>query len=113
MSLPCIPISATCVRVPVERAHSEAVQVTTEKLLSLEEIREAIRAAPGVCVLDAPRDDVYPTPVMASGADDVQVGRIRKHPDEPNTYDLWIAGDQIRKGAALNAVQIAEVLFQV
>jgi aspartate-semialdehyde dehydrogenase len=113
MSLSAIPISATCVRVPVARAHSEAVQVSTERALSLDEIRAAIQAAPGVCVVDAPKDDVYPTPVGVSGADDVEVGRIRKHPDEPNTYDFWIAGDQIRKGAALNAVQIAEVLLNI
>lgn len=113
MSLSAIPISATCVRVPVARAHSEAVQVSTERALSLDEIRAAIQAAPGVCVVDDPKDDVYPTPVGVSGADDVEVGRIRKHPDEPNTYDFWIAGDQIRKGAALNAVQIAEVLLNI
>ena len=113
MSLSAIPISATCVRVPVARAHSEAVQVSTERALSLDEIRAAIQAAPGVCVVDAPKDDVYPTPVGVSGADDVEVGRIRIHPDEPNTYDFWIAGDQIRKGAALNAVQIAEVLLNI
>jgi aspartate-semialdehyde dehydrogenase len=113
MGLPPIPISATCVRVPVERAHSESVQITTKKPLSLEEIRAAIEAAPGVSLEDAPREDVYPTPLVVSGADDVVVGRIRKHPSEPATYDLWIVGDQIRKGAALNAVQIAEKLFRV
>ncbi|HVR73123.1 MAG TPA: aspartate-semialdehyde dehydrogenase [Planctomycetota bacterium] len=111
MSLPPIPISATCVRVPVERAHSESVQVTTARPLSLEEIRDALERAPGVTVADAPGDDVYPMPLVASGEDDVFVGRIRKHPFDPATYDLWIVGDQIRKGAALNAVQIAEKLF--
>jgi aspartate-semialdehyde dehydrogenase len=111
MSLPAIPISATCVRVPVERAHSESVQVRTESPLSLDEIRAAIEAAPGVSLLDAPRDDVYPMPLDVSGRDDVFVGRIRRHPEEASTYDLWIVGDQIRKGAALNAVQIAEEIF--
>lgn len=106
-----IPISATCVRVPVERAHSESVQVTTEDALSLDDIRAAINAAPGVTVLDDPRQDHYPTPLDISGKDSVVVGRIRRHPIEPNTYDLWIVGDQIRKGAALNAVQIAEQVF--
>ena len=62
-------------------------------------------------VLDEPHDDRYPTPLDVSGKDDVVVGRIRRHPVEPNTYDLWIVGDQIRKGAALNAVQIAEKVF--
>jgi aspartate-semialdehyde dehydrogenase len=111
MDLPAIPISATCVRVPVERAHSESVQVTTQRPLTLDEIRTAISAAPGVELLDDARQDVYPTPLQASRRDDVLIGRIRKHPEEPGTYDLWIVGDQIRKGAALNAVQIAEVLF--
>ncbi len=111
MGLPPIPISATCVRVPVERAHSESVQITTRDPLSLEEIREAIQNSPGVQLQDSPREDVYPMPLIVSGEDDVFVGRIRKHPDERNTYDLWIVGDQIRKGAALNAVQIAEKLL--
>lgn len=107
-----LPISATCVRVPVERAHSEAVQVTTEDPLPVEQIRQALSEAPGVQVIDAPREDVYPTPLKVSGEDDVFVGRIRKHPDDPTTCDLWVVGDQIRKGAALNAVQIAERLFE-
>jgi aspartate-semialdehyde dehydrogenase len=111
MELPAIPISATCVRVPVERAHSESVQVTTEKPLGLERIREALARAPGVTLLDEPLADRYPTPLLVSGKDDVHVGRIRIHPSEPSTCDLWIVGDQIRKGAALNAVQIAELLF--
>jgi aspartate-semialdehyde dehydrogenase len=111
MGLPAIPISATCVRVPVERAHSESVQVTTERPLRLEEVRDALRGAPGVTLLDEAREDRYPTPLFVSGKDDVHVGRVRIHPSEPNVYDLWIVGDQIRKGAALNAVQIAELIF--
>jgi aspartate-semialdehyde dehydrogenase len=111
MGLPAIPISATCVRVPVERAHSESVQVTTESPLTLDRIRAAIEGAPGVSLLDAPLQDVYPMPLEVSGRDDVYVGRIRRHPEEDSTYDLWIVGDQIRKGAALNAVQIAEEIF--
>ncbi len=111
MGLPPIPISATCVRVPVERAHSESIQLTTEKPLTLDQIRAAIAAAPGVALIDDAKADRYPTPLEVSGQDNVQVGRIRVHPSEPNTYDLWIVGDQILKGAALNAVQIAEVLF--
>ncbi len=112
MSLPPIPISATCVRVPVERAHSESVQITTRDPLTVDQIRSAIQNAPGVQLRDAAREDVYPMPLVVSGEDDVFVGRIRRHPDEPNTYDLWIVGDQILKGAALNAVQIAEKLFR-
>jgi aspartate-semialdehyde dehydrogenase len=111
MELPAIPISATCVRVPVERAHSESVQVTTEKPLGLERIREALARAKGVTLLDEPLADRYPTPLIVSGKDDVYVGRLRIHPSEPCTCDMWIVGDQIRKGAALNAVQIAEMLF--
>lgn len=113
MGLPAIPISATCVRVPVERAHSESVQIQTRDPLTLDQIRAAIRSAPGVQLQDSPKEDVYPMPLVVSGQDDVFIGRIRKHPDEPSTYDLWIVGDQIRKGAALNAVQIAEKLFKV
>ncbi len=111
MGLDGTRISATCVRVPVERAHSESVQVTTEDALSLEDIRKAISEAPGVALEDDAAGDVYPTPLSVSGKDDVVVGRLRRHPDEPATYDLWIVGDQIRKGAALNAVQIAEKVF--
>jgi aspartate-semialdehyde dehydrogenase len=112
MGLPAeVSISATCVRVPVERAHSESIQVTTERPLDLAEIAAAIEAAPGASLLDAPRDDVYPTPLDISGKDDVFVGRLRRHPSEEATYDLWVVGDQILKGAALNAVQIAERLF--
>jgi aspartate-semialdehyde dehydrogenase len=111
MELPPIPISATCVRVPVERAHSESVQVTTERPLGLEQIRAALRRAPGVVLLDEAQADRYPTPLLVSGKDEVHVGRVRIHPSEPATCDLWIVGDQILKGAALNAVQIAEIIF--
>ena len=106
-----VSISATCVRVPIPRAHSESIQITLEDTVPLADIRMAIAAAPGVQLSDDAAADLYPTPLELSGADDVVVGRIRQHPNEPNTYDLWIVGDQIRKGAALNAVQIAEKLF--
>jgi len=112
MGLEDTPISATCVRVPVARAHSESVQVTTADPLKLEEVYQVFRDAPGVQVLDDPRQDVYPTPIDVSEQDDVYVGRVRIHPDEPNTCDFWVVGDQIRKGAALNAVQIAEEIFK-
>ena len=95
MGLGQVPISATCVRVPVERAHSESIQVSTESPLDISAIREAFEKAPGL---------------QAAAQDDVFVGRLRQHPDEAATYDLWVVGDQIRKGAALNAVQIAEEL---
>jgi len=111
LGLPVLSISATCVRVPVERAHSESIQVTTETPLAIEAVREALSRAPGIRVIDAPREDRYPTPLAASGHDDVLVGRLRRHPAEESTYDLWVVGDQILKGAALNAVQIAERAF--
>ena len=110
MGLGQVPISATCVRVPVERAHSESIQVSTESPLDISAIREAFEKAPGLQVIDDPHDDRYPTPLQAADQDDVFVGRLRQHPDEAATYDLWVVGDQIRKGAALNTVQIAEEL---
>ena len=110
MGLGQVPISATCVRVPVERAHSESIQGSTESPLDISAIREAFEKAPGLQVIDDPHDDRYPTPLQAADQDDVFVGRLRQHPDEAATYDLWVVGDQIRKGAALNAVQIAEEL---
>ena len=111
MGLGAIPISATCVRVPVARTHCEAIQVTTRDALPLDEIRKALAAAPGVSLRDDAGNDVYPTPLETTGKDDVFVGRLRRHPEDPRTYDLWVAGDQILKGAALNAVQIAERVF--
>ena len=108
MGLEGLPISATCVRVPVERAHSESIQVSTESPLELEAVRAAFEAAPGLQVIDEPADDLYPTPLQAAGQDDVYVGRLRRHPDEEETCDFWVVGDQIRKGAALNTIQIAE-----
>ena len=110
MGLGQVPISATCVRVPVERAHSESIQVSTESPLDISASREAFEKAPGLQVIDDPHDDRYPTPLQAADQDDVFVGRLRQHPDEAATYDLWVVGDQIRKGAALTAVQIAEEL---
>ena len=110
MGLDDIPISATCVRVPVVRTHSESVQVTTKDALDLADIRAAFDKADGVQVQDDPRADVYPTPLAVTGQDDVFIGRLRRAPDEANVYDMWVVGDQLLKGAALNAVQIAERL---
>ena len=106
-----LSISATCVRVPVERTHSESVQVCTESPLGVEQVRSALASAAGLQVIDEPREDRYPMPLQVTGEDDVFVGRLRAHPDEAETLDFWVVGDQIRKGAALNAVQIAESLF--
>jgi aspartate-semialdehyde dehydrogenase len=107
---PAIRISATCVRVPVLNGHSEAVNVQTREPLSPERARELLAAAPGVTVLDDPAAALYPLAIDASGQDDVFVGRIRRDPGHERALDLWIAADNLRKGAALNAVQLAELL---
>lgn len=103
--------SATCVRVSSLRSHSESVWFETEKPLSVDEIRKALTAAPGVTVVDDPQNYVYPMPLESAGKDDVYVGRIRKDLADDNSTTLWLTGDQIRKGAALNAVQIAEYML--
>ena len=103
--------SATCVRVSSLRSHSESVWFETEKPLSVDEIRKALTAAPGVTVIDDPQNYVYPMPLESAGKDDVYVGRIRKDLADDNSTTLWLTGDQIRKGAALNAVQIAEYML--
>ena len=105
--------SATCVRVSSLRSHSEAVWFETEHPLSVEEIREALKAAPGVTVVDDPQNYIYPMPLESAGHDDIYVGRIRKDLADDNGNTLWLTGDQIRKGAALNAIQIAEYLIKV
>lgn len=105
--------SATCVRVSSLRSHSESVWFETERPLSVGEIREALKAAPGVTLVDDPQNYVYPMPLDSAGKDDVFVGRIRKDLADDNGNTLWLTGDQIRKGAALNAVQIAEYLIKV
>ncbi|HEX8714662.1 MAG TPA: aspartate-semialdehyde dehydrogenase [Solirubrobacteraceae bacterium] len=107
---PSIAISATCVRVPVVNAHSEAVNVQTRDELSPERARELLRAAPGVTVLDDPAAALYPLAINASGSDEVFVGRIRRDPGHERALDLWIVSDNLRKGAATNAVQLAELL---
>jgi aspartate-semialdehyde dehydrogenase len=104
-------VSATCVRIPVARAHSEAIWVETEKPLSVEEVKAAFAKAEGLTVIDNPAEKQYPMPLFVSGKDDVYVGRIRKDVTDPNSLTFWCVGDQIKKGAALNAVQIAEWLI--
>lgn len=105
--------SATCVRVSSLRSHSESVWIETEKPLSVAEVRQALEAAPGVTLVDDPQNYVYPMPLESAGKDDVYVGRVRKDLADDNGITLWLTGDQIRKGAALNAVQIAEYLIKV
>ena len=105
--------SATCVRVPSLRSHSESIWVETEQPLSVEEVRGVISNGTGVQVQDDPQNGTYPMPLFVAGKDDVFVGRIRKDLANDNGITLWAVGDQIRKGAALNAVQIAEYLISV
>ncbi len=105
-----IHVSATCVRVPVMRAHSEAVWVETDEPLSVEAVREAFAAAPGIVLLDNPAQKSYPMPLFAQGTDPVYVGRIRKDLGSECGLTFWCVADQIRKGAALNAIQILELL---
>lgn len=108
-----VRVGATCVRVSSLRSHSESVWFETERPLSVEEIRTALRTAPGVTLRDDPQNYVYPMPLESAGKDDVYVGRVRKDLADDNSCTLWLTGDQIRKGAALNAVQIAEYLVSV
>ncbi len=105
-----IGISATCVRVPVLVGHSESVNVQTRDPLSPEECRELLGAAPSVVVVDNPADGLYPLATDVAGRDDVLVGRIRRDPSHDRCLNLWIVGDNLRKGAATNAVQLAELI---
>ncbi len=109
---PTIRISATCVRVPVVNGHSEAVNVQTRRELSPERARELLAAAPGVTVLDDPGAALYPLAIDATGKDDVFVGRIRRDPGHERALDLWVVADNLRKGAATNAVQLTELLHE-
>ncbi len=105
-------VSATCVRIPVARAHSEAIWVETEQPISVEQVREAFENAEGITMVDKPAEKQYPMPLFVSGKDDVYVGRLRKDISVANGITFWCVGDQIKKGAALNAVQIAEYLLK-
>src|SRR3989304_6616343 len=107
-----VMVSSTCVRVPVMRAHSEAIWLETEKTLSVDEVKASYAKAKGVVVEDDPANKKYPMPLFVANKDDVYVGRIRKDITNPKGLTLWCVGDQIRKGAALNAVQIAEYLIK-
>ncbi|MDE5930110.1 MAG: aspartate-semialdehyde dehydrogenase [Muribaculaceae bacterium] len=110
MHAPELEVSATCVRVPVMRAHSEAVWASTERPVSVEEARKAFAEAPGVVLADDINNNVYPMPLELAGTDPVYIGRIRRDLADPNGLNFWCVSDQIRKGAALNAVQIAGLL---
>lgn len=108
---PTMAITATTVRVPVFRSHAESINVETDRLVSVAEIREALSKAAGIIVDDDPSNDRYPMPWFSSDKDEVYVGRLRKDFSIAQGFNLWVAGDQIRKGAATNAVQIAELLL--
>lgn len=112
MNAPEIAITATTVRVPVLRGHSEALNIETVEQITPAEVRELLSQAPGVVVMDDPAKNVYPTPVYAEGRDDTFVGRIRKDLSHPNGIEMWVVSDNLRKGAALNAVQIAEEMLR-
>lgn len=106
-----IAVSATCVRVPVLRAHSEAIWVETERPLEVNEVRIAFEKAPGLILCDDPANKIYPMPLDITGKDPVYVGRLRKDISDNRGLSFWVVGDQIKKGAALNAVQIAQWLI--
>jgi aspartate-semialdehyde dehydrogenase len=115
---PGVLVSPTCIRVPVRRAHAESINVTLSRPATTDQVRAALAAFPGVSIVDDRAANAFPTPLKASGKDDVLVGRIRPDPsrcDDPTRpatgFDLFVCGDQLRKGAALNAVQIAELLL--
>lgn len=110
LHLPDMKVSCTCVRVPVMRSHSIAVTLCTERPISVEEARQAVAAAPGCRLVDDLANDIYPMPLDTSDQDLVYVGRIRPDLTDPNGLSLWCCGDQVRKGAATNAVQIMELL---
>ncbi len=111
MHAPDIQVAATCVRVPVLRCHSESINVEFSAPVTVDDARAALEAAPGIKVLDDPADKNYPMPALLEGTDDTYVGRLRVDLTVPHGLALWVVADQLRKGAALNAVQIAEALL--
>ena len=111
LGAPELPLTATCVRVPVFRAHSEAVNIEFTKPFSVKKAYEILESSPGVEIRQDIEKNRFPMPQDATGRDPIYVGRIRQDISNPNALELWLCGDQIRKGAALNAVQIAELLL--
>ena len=108
LGAPELKITATCVRVPVYNGHSESINVEFENTIEIKEVKKILKAAPGVVLMDD--EGQYPTAIMASGTDHVYVGRVRKDESAPNTLNMWVVADNVRKGAATNTVQIAELL---
>jgi aspartate-semialdehyde dehydrogenase len=109
---PSLPVTATSVRVPVFCSHSESVNIETEKKLTAEQAKTLLRGAPGVMLLDVPQENIYPMAIDAVGKDPTYVGRVREDDSVANGLNLWVVADNLRKGAALNAVQIAEILIR-
>lgn len=112
MELPNLPVSATCVRLPVYTGHSVSLNLEFEKPLDVKKARQILSESPGVVLMDNPESDVYPTPIFAAGKNEVFVGRIRQDDSVEVGLNLWVVSDNLRKGAALNAIQIAEVLIK-
>ncbi len=112
LEAPDIGISVTCARVPVIAAHSESVNVQTRDAIEPDAVRELLRTAPGVEVVDEPAQNGYPTALAGAGRDEVLVGRIRRDPSHPRALNLWVVGDNLLKGAATNAIQLAEALHE-
>ncbi len=110
MHAPDLAVAATCVRVPVLRCHGESINVEFADEVTVNEARAALKAAPGLHLMDDPAENVYPMPAHLAGTDGTFVGRVRRDPSVPHGLAFWCVADQIRKGAALNAVQIAELL---
>ena len=108
LHMPELAVSATCIRVPVMVGHSEAVHIEFSEAIDPDEVREVLSRAPGIRVVDDPESNVYPMPIDAEGIDDVLVGRIRRDASHPRGIAMWLSCDNLRKGAALNAIQIAE-----
>lgn len=105
-------LTATAVRVPVQGGHSESVNIEFENEFDLDEVKKILSETPGVVLMDDVQNNIYPMPLLAEGKDEVFVGRIRRDISQPNTLNLWIVADNLRKGAATNAVQIAEYLVE-
>ena len=112
LNIPNLPLTATCVRVPVLRAHSESLNIEFEEPIDADYARDLLSSAKGVEVIQDMELNRFPMPIDVTGRDPIAVGRIRQDISNPNAIEMWLCGDQIRKGAALNAVQIAELLFQ-
>ncbi len=112
LGAPSLPITATTVRVPVFCSHSESVNIETERKLTAADVKALLRESPGIILSDEPQNNVYPMALDTTGTDATYVGRVREDPSVPNGINLWVVADNLRKGAALNAVQIAEILIR-